>query len=82
MNRVALAFTALIGTGLVLPGRAQGVYPGPGGVASGDKRPNVVFILADTARGGRQRVGSRGRGEVSTGANHLGFRCVRSPNPS
>lgn len=27
----------------------------------------------------RYLVGSRGRGEVSTGSNHLGFRCVRSP---
>ncbi len=27
----------------------------------------------------RYMVGSRGRGEPMTGANHLGFRCVRSP---
>ncbi|HXJ61570.1 MAG TPA: formylglycine-generating enzyme family protein [Verrucomicrobiae bacterium] len=26
----------------------------------------------------RYMVGTRGRGEVSTGSNHLGFRCVRS----
>jgi formylglycine-generating enzyme required for sulfatase activity len=25
----------------------------------------------------RYLVGSRGRGEVSTATNHLGFRCVR-----
>jgi hypothetical protein len=23
-------------------------------------------------------VGTRGKGEVSTGSNHLGFRCVKS----
>ena len=27
----------------------------------------------------RYMVGTRGKGEVSTGANHLGFRCVMSP---
>jgi formylglycine-generating enzyme required for sulfatase activity len=27
----------------------------------------------------RYLVGSRGRGEPSTGSNHVGFRCVRSP---
>lgn len=27
----------------------------------------------------RYMVGSRGKGEVSTGSNHLGFRCVKSP---
>ncbi|HTI73110.1 MAG TPA: formylglycine-generating enzyme family protein [Candidatus Limnocylindria bacterium] len=27
----------------------------------------------------RYRVGSRGKGEVSTGSNHLGFRCVKTP---
>ena len=28
----------------------------------------------------RYMVGTRGKGEVSTGSNHLGFRCVRSAN--
>lgn len=28
----------------------------------------------------RYMVGSRGKGEISTGSNHLGFRCVKSPN--
>jgi formylglycine-generating enzyme required for sulfatase activity len=28
----------------------------------------------------RYMVGSRGKGEVSTGDNHLGFRCVKSPD--
>jgi formylglycine-generating enzyme required for sulfatase activity len=27
----------------------------------------------------RYMVGTRGKGEISTGSNHLGFRCVRSP---
>ncbi|MCC6794837.1 MAG: formylglycine-generating enzyme family protein [Candidatus Hydrogenedentes bacterium] len=27
----------------------------------------------------RYMVGTRGKGEVSSGANHLGFRCVKSP---
>lgn len=28
----------------------------------------------------RYMVGTRGKGEVATGTNHLGFRCVQSPN--
>ncbi len=28
----------------------------------------------------RYMVGTRGKGEISTGSNHLGFRCVRSGN--
>ena len=28
----------------------------------------------------RYMVGTRGKGEVSTGTNHLGFRCVRDPS--
>jgi formylglycine-generating enzyme required for sulfatase activity len=27
----------------------------------------------------RYMVGTRGRGEISTGSNHLGFRCVKAP---
>ncbi len=27
----------------------------------------------------RYMVGSRGKGEISTGSNHLGFRCVKAP---
>src|SRR5260370_10453911 len=30
------------------------------------------------AGGSRYMVGTRGKGEVSTGTNHLGFRCVSS----
>ena len=29
----------------------------------------------------RYLVGARGKGEISTSGNHLGFRCVRDPNP-
>ena len=29
----------------------------------------------------RYMVGTRGKGEPSTGTNHLGFRCVQSPRP-
>jgi formylglycine-generating enzyme len=27
-------------------------------------------------------VGTRGKGEVSTGTNHLGFRCVKEISPA
>lgn len=30
----------------------------------------------------RYMVGTRGKGEVSTGTNHLGFRCVQQPEPA
>ena len=30
----------------------------------------------------RYMVGTRGKGEVNTGSNHLGFRCVKSGNQS
>jgi formylglycine-generating enzyme required for sulfatase activity len=29
----------------------------------------------------RYMAGSRGKGELSTGSDHLGFRCVKSPDP-
>jgi formylglycine-generating enzyme required for sulfatase activity len=29
----------------------------------------------------RYMVGTRGKGEVSTGTNHLGFRAVKAPGP-
>lgn len=29
----------------------------------------------------RYMVGTRGKGEINTGTNHLGFRCVKSANP-
>ena len=30
----------------------------------------------------RYMLGTRGKGEVRTGSNHLGFRCVRTPEPA
>jgi sulfatase modifying factor 1 len=63
-----------------------------GGVARNPKGPNTPFDPAEPKekkkahRGGsflctdqycsRYMVGTRGKGEVSTGTNHLGFRCV------
>jgi formylglycine-generating enzyme len=64
-----------------------------GGVARNPKGPDAPFDPAEpnqrkkTHRGGsflctdqycsRYMVGTRGKGEVSTGTNHLGFRCVK-----
>jgi formylglycine-generating enzyme len=64
-----------------------------GGVARNPKGPDSSFDPAEpnepkkTHRGGsflctdqycsRYMVGTRGKGEVSTGTNHLGFRCVK-----
>src|SRR5262249_41485371 len=36
-------------------------------------------LLCSTVFCSRFLVGSRGRGEITTATNHLGFRCVRSP---
>jgi|SRR5208282_2758956 len=65
---------------------------GAGGVARNPKGPDTPFDPAEPSekkkvhRGGsflctdqycsRYMVGTRGKGEVSTGTNHLGFRCV------
>jgi formylglycine-generating enzyme required for sulfatase activity len=66
-----------------------------GGVANNPKGPDSPFDPAEpnekkrVHRGGsflcndqycsRYIVGTRGKGEVNTGTNHLGFRCVKSP---
>lgn len=66
-----------------------------GGVARNPKGPDTPFDPAEPSekkkvhRGGsflctdqycsRYMVGTRGKGEVSTGTNHLGFRCVSTP---
>jgi formylglycine-generating enzyme len=66
-----------------------------GGVAENPQGPDSPFDPAEpdekkrVHRGGsflcndqycsRYIVGTRGKGEVNTGTNHLGFRCVRSP---
>ncbi len=66
-----------------------------GGVARNPRGPDVPFDPLEPAekkrvhRGGsflctdeyctRYMIGTRGRGESSTAANHLGFRCVKDP---
>jgi sulfatase modifying factor 1 len=66
-----------------------------GGVANNPRGPDSPFDPAEpnekkrVHRGGsflcnaqycsRYIVGTRGKGEVNTGTNHLGFRCVRAP---
>jgi formylglycine-generating enzyme required for sulfatase activity len=66
-----------------------------GGVAHNPQGPDSPFDPAEpnekkrVHRGGsflcndqycsRYIVGTRGKGDVNTGTNHLGFRCVRSP---
>ncbi len=69
-----------------------------GGVARNPKGPNTSFdpsepnVSKKVHRGGsylctdqycsRYIVGTRGKGEPSTGTNHLGFRCVRDAKTS
>ena len=69
-----------------------------GGVARNPQGPQASFDPAEPAeakkvhRGGsflctdqycsRYIVGTRGKGEISTGTNHLGFRCVKSVRQS
>jgi sulfatase modifying factor 1 len=68
-----------------------------GGVTRNPKGPATPYDPSEpkeqkkTHRGGsflctdqycsRYMVGTRGKGEVSTATNHLGFRCVRDPSP-
>lgn len=68
-----------------------------GGVARNPTGPDTPFDPAEPTekkhvhRGGsflctdqyctRYMVGTRGKGESSTGSNHLGFRCVKAPRP-
>src|SRR5580700_8491344 len=67
-----------------------------GGVARNPRGPDAPYDPSEpnerkkTHRGGsflctdqycsRYMVGTRGKGEVSTGTNHLGFRCVKEPS--
>lgn len=69
-----------------------------GGVADNPQGPDSPYDPAEPTerkrvhRGGsflctdqyctRYMTGSRGKGEISTGSNHLGFRCVMSPAPA
>jgi formylglycine-generating enzyme required for sulfatase activity len=67
---------------------AAGVARNPTGPASSDD-PGEPGVPKRVHRGGsflcsdgfctRYLVGARGRGDVATATNHLGFRCVRSP---
>jgi formylglycine-generating enzyme required for sulfatase activity len=66
-----------------------------GGVARNPRGPDSPFDPAEpdekkrVQKGGsflctdqyctRYMVGTRGKGEITTGSNHLGFRCVRAP---
>jgi formylglycine-generating enzyme len=68
-----------------------------GGVATNPRGPDSSYDPAEPAqqkkvlRGGsflctdqycsRYVVGTRGKGEISTGTNHIGFRCVRDISP-
>jgi formylglycine-generating enzyme required for sulfatase activity len=66
---------------------ATGVARNPGGPADSDD-PSEPGVPKRVQRGGsflctsqycaRYLVGSRGKGEPSSGGNHLGFRCVRN----
>ena len=80
---------AAIGIALIITRR----WPRAGGVASNPQGPDSPFDPAEpnekkrVHRGGsflcneqycsRYIVGTRGKGEVNTGTNHLGFRCVK-----
>jgi formylglycine-generating enzyme required for sulfatase activity len=67
---------------------AGGVVRNPTGPETSDD-PAEPGIPKRVQRGGsflcssevctRYLVGARGRGDISTGTNHLGFRCVRAP---
>ena len=69
-------------------GGSGGVARNPTGPATSDD-PGEPGVPKRVQRGGsflcsstyctRYLVGARGKGEISTGTNHLGFRCVRSP---
>ncbi len=66
---------------------AKGIASNPQGPGSSSD-PDEPGVMKRVHRGGsflctdeycsRYMVGTRGKGDVSTGTNHLGFRCVRS----
>ena len=67
----------------------------PGGIIRNPQGPETPFDPIEPTekkrvhRGGsflctdeycsRYMVGTRGKGEITTGTNHLGFRCVKAP---
>jgi sulfatase modifying factor 1 len=75
-----------------------GALAASGRVTRNPQGPNAPFDPSEPAekkrvhRGGsflctdqyctRYMVGTRGKGEVTTGTNHLGFRCVMAPPPA
>jgi formylglycine-generating enzyme required for sulfatase activity len=60
-------------------GPADSHDPGEPGVAKRVQRGGSFLCSSEYCT--RYLVGSRGKGEPSSGANHLGFRCVSSGNP-
>jgi formylglycine-generating enzyme required for sulfatase activity len=49
-----------------------------GAAANGTGSCEMPMASNDAGSIHRVRVGTRGKGEVNTGTNHLGFRCVQS----
>jgi formylglycine-generating enzyme len=62
------------------PGPASSFDPAEPGTAKRVHRGGS-FLCTDQYCS-RYMVGTRGKGEVDTGTNHLGFRCVRAAGPS
>ena len=77
----------------LVPARLLRATTAAGGVARNPRGPHTPFHPLEPTekkrvhRGGsflctdqyctRYMVGTRGKGEISTGSNHLGFRCVK-----
>lgn len=70
-------YTTLAKTGIAInpQGPADSVDPEEPGVSKRVQRGGS-FLCTDQFCG-RFRIGTRGKGEPSTGSNHVGFRCVR-----
>ena len=78
----------LVSTGLLRgTGRGNSVARNPKGPATSID-PSEPGVKKRVHRGGsflctdqycsRYMVGTRGKGDISTGTNHLGFRCVKA----
>ncbi len=75
-------YTTLAATGEVAinpKGPADSFDPSEPGVQKRVQRGGS-FLCTDQYCG-RYIAGGRGKGELDTGTNHLGFRCVRDPSP-